>query len=106
MAKTISGEVTLKHGARKIRLRLDVGVMMDLEDHFDMGLVPFLANRLPEFRLTDLAVLYLAMTGKEYDEPEKVKAAAATVMKIGLMPVATAIGQVFEATLMPETPGK
>jgi len=54
MAKKICGETSLKVDARTVRLRLDIGTMMDLEDHFDMGLVSFLSVRLPEFRLEGL----------------------------------------------------
>lgn len=68
MARKICGESRLTVGARTVRLRLDIGTMMDLEDHFGMGLVPFLAERLPEFRIKDLAVLFAAMTGGDFTD--------------------------------------
>jgi hypothetical protein len=66
MAKTICGEASLKVGARTVRLRLDIGTMMDLEDHLGMGLVPFLAERFQEFRIKDVAAFYAAMTGTDF----------------------------------------
>lgn len=101
MAKTNSGETSLLIGKRRQRLRLDIGTMMDLEDHFDMGLVPFLSRRLPDFRLKDMAVLYLAMTGRDFSDERNVKSAAETLVKVGLAESATAISACFEATLSP-----
>ncbi len=102
MAKSACGEASLKVGARTVRLRLDIGTMMDLEDHFDMGLVPFLATRLPEFRLKDMAALYLAMTGGDFTDETVVKKAVQTIIKAGLSETATAISACLEATLSPE----
>ncbi|NVJ71375.1 MAG: gene transfer agent family protein [Alphaproteobacteria bacterium] len=99
MAKKICGEASLKVGARTVRLRLDIGTMMDLEDHFGMGLVPFLSTRLPEFRLKDMAVLYLAMTGGDFGDDDACRKAAETLVNAGLAEVATAISSCFEATL-------
>jgi len=101
MARKISGETSLKVGARTVRLRLDIGAMMDLEDYFDMGLVPFLSERLPEFRLGDMAALYAAMTGLDFTDDTARKKAGATIMKIGLMRAATAISACLEQTLNP-----
>lgn len=106
MAKATSGEVTLKNGNRNIRLRLSIGDMLDLEDYFGMGMVPFLSKRLPEFRLKDMSVLFLAMTGKPYDDADELKKAAATIIKIGLVEVTEAISLTLEKTLNPQTPGK
>ncbi len=110
MARKICGEASLKVGARTVRLRLDIGTMMDLEDHFAMGLVPFLSERFPEFRLKDMAVLYLAMTGGDYSSEEARRKAAETIVKAGLTEVATAISACLEATLAPAegaaSPGK
>lgn len=102
MAKIDCGEASLMVGARTVRLRLDIGTMMDLEDHFDMGLVPFLATRLPEFRLKDMAALYLAMTGGDFGDEVVVKRAAQTIIRAGLSEAATAISACLEATLSPE----
>jgi len=102
MARKICGESSLKVGARTVRLRLDIGTMMDLEDHFGMGLVPFLAERLPEFRLKDLAALYLAMTGGDFTDEAACRKAGETLVRAGLSEVATAISNCFEATLAPE----
>lgn len=82
-------------------MRLDIGTMIDLEDYFDMGLVPFLSARLPEFRLKDMAVLYLAMTGKDFTDEAKQKSAAQTLVKSGLVEAATAISTCLESTLSP-----
>lgn len=101
MARQVSGEVSLQVGTRRRRLRLDIGTMMDLEDHFGMGLVPFLSNRLPEFRLKDMAVLYLAMTGGDFSDSGKLKKAASDLVKAGLADAATAISDCIEATLAP-----
>jgi hypothetical protein len=101
MAKAISGEVSLMVGKRRRRLRLDIGTMMDLEDHFNMGLVPFLTERFPEFRLKDLAVLFVAMTSGDFSDNEAVKRAASTIVKAGVAEAATAISRCLEATLMP-----
>ncbi|UTW56190.1 hypothetical protein [Kordiimonas sp. SCSIO 12610] len=111
MAKKIAGEGRLKVGARSMRLRLDIGTMMDLEDHFEMGLVPFLNERLPEFRLGDVAVLYMAMTSKGDETPdfgsaELRRAAAADVIKAGLNEAATAIAACLTNTLMPQEGAK
>lgn len=76
MARKVCGEASLKVGARTVRLRLDIGTMMDLEDHFGMGLVPFLSVRLPEFRLKDMAVLFLAMTGDDFGDDTACRQAA------------------------------
>lgn len=102
MAKLICGEASLKVGTKTVRLRLDIGSMMDLEDHFDMGLVPFLATRLPEFRLKDMAALYLAMTGGDFSEEASIKKAIQTIIKTGLAETATAISQCLESTLSPD----
>lgn len=101
MAKALSGEISLMVGKRRRRLRLDIGTMMDLEDHFGMGLVPFLTERFPEFRLKDLAVLFLAMTDGDFGDDEAVKRAGATVVKAGVAEAATAISRCLEVTLMP-----
>lgn len=101
MARKVCGEVSLQVGARRRRLRLDIGTMIDLEDHFDMGLVPFLAERLPEFRLKDMAVLYLAMTGGDFSDAGQHKKAASDLVKAGLAEAATAISACLEATLAP-----
>lgn len=102
MARKICGESSLKVGARTVRLRLDIGTMMDLEDHFGMGLVPFLAERLPEFRLKDMAALYQAMTGGDFTDVEACKKAGELLVRAGLAEAATAISACFEATLAPE----
>lgn len=110
MARKICGEASLKTGARSVRLRLDIGTMMDLEDYFDMGLVPFLSNRLPEFRLNDMAALYAAMTGADFTDGDVRKKAGEKLMQVGLMEAAKAISTCLERTLNPEgvtgTPGK
>ncbi len=77
--------------------------MMDLEDHFGMGLVPFLSERLPEFRLRDMAVLYLAMTGKDFADEKLLKIAGRTIVKAGLAEAATAISACLQATLSPSS---
>ncbi|MCK0068033.1 GTA-gp10 family protein [Kordiimonas laminariae] len=102
MARKIFGEASLKVGARKVRLRLGIGTMMDLEDHFGMGLVPFLSGRFPEFRLKDMAVLYLAMTKGDFSDAEACRKAAETIVKTGLAEVATAISNCLEQTLNPD----
>ncbi len=110
MARKVCGESRLKVGARMVRLRLDIGTMMDLEDHFNMGLVPFLSERFPQFRLRDMAVLYSAMTGGDFGDENSRKRAAETLVKAGLADAAMAISACLEATLNPEavpaTPGK
>ncbi|MFC3051656.1 GTA-gp10 family protein [Kordiimonas pumila] len=108
MARKICGEASLQVGARTMRLRLTIGTMMDLEDYFGMGLVPFLATRFPEFRLKDMAVLYLAMTSGDFTDELAQKAAAETLVKAGLAEAATAISSCLEATLNPQmgAPGK
>ncbi len=108
MAKKIAGEGRLKVGARSVRLRLDIGTMMELEDYFEMGLVPFLNERLPEFRLGDVAVLYMAMTIGDGEIPDFTdtdlrRMAAADIIKAGLNEAATAIAACLKATLMPES---
>lgn len=103
MAKIISGETSLMVGRRRRRLRLDIGTMMDLEDHFGMGLVPFLTERFPQFRLKDLAVLYLAMTGGDFSDEATVKRAGASVVKAGIAEAATAISKCLETTLSPSS---
>ncbi len=105
MAKKICGEASLKVGARTVRLRLDIGTMMDLEDHFGMGLVPFLSERFPEFRLKDMSVLFLAMTGGAFSDEVHQKKAAEKLVKIGLGEAAKAISQCLEATLNPAPDG-
>jgi len=106
MAKKICGESSLKVGARTVRLRLDIGTMMDLEDHFGMGLVPFLAERLPEFRLKDMTALYLAMTGGDFTDEAARKKAGEALVRAGLAEAATAISNCFEATLAPDVSPK
>ena len=103
MARKTSGEVSLTVGKRRVRLRLDIGTMMDLEDYFGMGLVPFLSTRLPEFRLKDMAVLYLAMTGKNFSDVDQQKSAAKVLVNNGITEAATAISACLEATLIPES---
>ncbi|WP_286828742.1 MULTISPECIES: GTA-gp10 family protein [Kordiimonas] len=102
MAKKICGEASLRVGARTVRLRLDIGTMMDLEDHFGMGLVPFLSTRLPEFRLKDMAALYLAMTGGDFGDDAACRKAAEKLVQAGLADGATAISSCLEATLQPD----
>ena len=102
MARKICGEASLRVGARSVRLRLDIGTMMDLEDHFGMGLVPFLSERLPEFRLKDMAALYLAMTGGDFSEKAAQEKAVETLVRAGLADAATAISSCLEATLAPD----
>ncbi len=102
MAKTIAGEVRLKVGNCFKTLRLDIGTMMELEDHFDMGLVPFLNERLPEFRLGDLACLYAAMTGADFRNEDTCREAAKDLVTAGLSEAATQIAQCLKSTLMPD----
>jgi len=102
MARKLSGEGRLKVGARNVRLRLDIGTMMDLEDYFEMGLVPFLIERFPQFRLKDIAVLFLAMTGGDFGDETEQKKAGAALVKVGLAEAVTAISNCLEATLNPE----
>lgn len=110
MARKICGEASLKVGARTQRLRLDIGTMMDLEDHFGMGLVPFLSERLPEFRLQDMAALYAAMTGADFTDADVRRKAGEKLVQVGLMQAAEAISACLERTLNPagskEAPGK
>lgn len=101
MAKKLAGEVSLKVEGKAVRLRLDIGTMMDLEDYFGMGLVPFLSNRFQEFRLKDLSVLYLAMTGADFTHEAGQQSAAETLVKVGLATAATAISTCLERTLLP-----
>lgn len=101
MARKIAGETSLQIGRRKRRLRLTIGTMMDLEDHFGMGLVPFLTDRFPEFRLRDMAVLFLAMTGGDFSDDAAVKRAAETLVKAGIAEAATALSRCLELTLSP-----
>lgn len=103
MAKSVSGETSLQVGKRRQRLRLDIGTMIDLEDYFSMGLVPFLSKRLPEFRLKDLAVLYLAMTGKDFSDETLQIAAVKTLVNAGLAESATAVSSCLELTLLPDS---
>jgi|GEM_PF-2734492 len=102
MARKLCGEASLRVGARTVRLRLDIGTMMDLEDHFGMGLVPFLSTRFPEFRLKDMAVLYLAMTGGDFGDEAACRRAAEKLVRAGLAEAATAISSCLEATLQPD----
>ncbi len=102
MAKKLCGEASLRVGARTVRLRLDIGTMMDLEDHFGMGLVPFLSTRLPEFRLKDMAALYLAMTGGDFGDDAACRKAAEKLVLAGLAEAASAISSCLEATLRPD----
>ena len=104
MAKKSSGEVTLKAGNINIRLRLDIGQMMEIEDHFDMGLVALISKRLPECRIKDIAAIFTALTGGDLSDPDEVRQSAELIMKIGLMEAAQAIGQCMQATLAPEMP--
>lgn len=110
MARKICGEASLKVGARTVRLRLDIGTMMDLEDYFGMGLVPFLSERLPEFRLQDMAALFAAMTGADFTDQSERKKAGEALLKAGLTNAAKAISGCLEHTLNPEvspaSPGK
>ncbi|WP_417459228.1 GTA-gp10 family protein [Kordiimonas sp.] len=106
MARKIAGETSLQVGARTVRLRLDIGTMMDLEDHFGMGLIPFLTERLQQFRLSDMAALYLAMTGGDFTDEAARKRAGQALLKAGLGEAATAISRCLEATLAPQEPGK
>lgn len=101
MAKKVAGEVSLKVEGKTVRLRLDIGTMMDLEDYFGMGLVPFLSNRFQEFRLKDLAVLYLAMTDADFSHEAGQQSAAEALVKVGLANAATAISACLERTLLP-----
>lgn len=92
-------------GRRKRRLRLTIGAMMDLEDHFGMGLVPFLAQRLPEFKLKDLSTLFLAMTDADYTDPAAVRKAGEQLIKAGLADAAIAISACLQNTLSPDVSG-
>ena len=100
MARKLCGEASLRVGARTVRLRLDIGTMMDLEDHFGMGLVPFLSARFQEFRIRDMAVLYLAMTGSDFGNEAACRKAAELLVKAGLADVAIALSACLEATLI------
>ena len=101
MAYAASGEVSLQVGANTVRLRLDIGTMMDLEDYFGMGLVPFLTNRLPEFRLSDLTALYLAMTGGDFTNADARRRAGGDLVEAGLSTSANAIAACLSGTLNP-----
>jgi len=101
MVQRLSGETSLKVGARTVRLRLHIGAMMDLEDYFNMGLIPFLSERLPEFRLKDMAVLYLAMTGKDFTDEALHVGAASDLVKAGLKEATIAIAGCLQETLSP-----
>ncbi|WP_262689783.1 gene transfer agent family protein [Kordiimonas aestuarii] len=106
MARRMMGEARVRIGARNVRLRLDIGTMMDLEDYFGMGLVPFLTSRLTEFRLSDMAALFLAMTGGDFGDADARRKAGEKLLKAGLAESATAISQCLENTLSAPEPGK
>lgn len=101
MAHKICGESRLTVGARTVRLRLDIGTMMDLEDHLGTGLVTFLAGRFQEFRLKDLACFYAAMIGTDFTDETVLEKAAGTLVKVGIVQAAEAISACFEAALTP-----
>ncbi|WP_373460162.1 GTA-gp10 family protein [Pseudokordiimonas caeni] len=98
MARGISGEVSLKVGRQVRRLRLEIGAILDLEDHFDMGLVPLLSTRLPECRLGDLAALLVAMTGGAPADEDARRAAAADIQEAGIATAAKAMARCLELT--------
>ncbi|WCL55087.1 GTA-gp10 family protein [Gimibacter soli] len=98
MARQISGEVSLKVGRQVRRLRLEIGGILDLEDHFDMGLVPLLTTRLPECRLGDLAALLVAMTGGAPADEGARRTAAADIHEAGIATAAKAIARCLELT--------
>lgn len=104
MAHKICGESRLALGARTVRLRLDIGTMMDLEDYLGTGLVTFLAGRFQEFRLKDLACFYAAMTGADFTDETALRKAAETLVKVGIAQAAEAISACFEAALTPPAP--
>lgn len=106
MAKKVAGETTLKVGARSVRLRLEIGAQMDLEDYFGSGLIRVAIERLPQLKLRDLTVAYVGMTGGEISDTEQFEKGAADVRKAGMMQTLEALQTCIQNTLVSDEEGK
>lgn len=105
MAKPILGEASLKLSTGPVDLRLDIGTMMDLEDHFGTGTLNIVSQVLPRMRARDVALIHLAMTGREWRDKEVVDATAKGLIGEGIGTVATAQSQCFTNTLLAAATG-
>ncbi len=109
MVKKVAGEVKLQISEKKaVRLRLDIGTMMDHEDHFGVGGALILAERLTKLKMKDCSILFLAMTGGDWNDDAAILKAATQIKSIGLNAVVEAVSECIALTLMPDEaePGK
>lgn len=100
MAAQILGEASLDTGERLIELRLDIGGMLDMEDYFGVGTLRIISDIVQKMRVQDLAVLYLAMTDRDWRSHDVVKATVPELMSIGLADVGTAVAECLTRLLV------
>lgn len=100
MAKQVAGEYGLKTPEGTITLRLEIGTMMDLEDHFGIGGALILAEELTRVRMRTIAILYLAMTGGDWEDRDAQVEAATKIRDIGIDLVITGVSECIARVLM------
>ena len=96
MAKKAAGERSVKVGDKTVTLRLDIGTIMDLEDHLDQSFLEWTLNNLVRLKISDFAMLYLAMTGGDFTDKDKCREAGTMLYDNGFVQTSTAIGLVLK----------
>ena len=101
MARIIAGERTLRAGGKSIPLRLTIGTIMDLEDHFDASIFDIVSTRLAEGRMTEVVTVYTALSGRDITCDQAREAAGAELIEAGLVESMAAISACLQASLNP-----
>lgn len=93
MAKKISGEVSTTLAGTTHTLRLEIDTILELEDHFDLGIGLLVAERLLRLRTADVTVVFLALTGQDFADSDLIKATNVQVLQEGVGTVAKACAE-------------
>ncbi|GHF18225.1 hypothetical protein GCM10017044_10920 [Kordiimonas sediminis] len=102
MAIPLLGEKTLPWSDGALTLRLSIGTMMELEDHMNMGLMTALQTRFADMTIRDLVMLLLAMTGRDFRDPQLIRNVAAELPRNDIAQTMLAVAECLQANLAPQ----
>ena len=98
MARPISGEANLSLGGKLIRLRLEVGTIIDLEEYFDKGITEIVAEA-SKGRIGRLSALFLAMQGKDFTDRTLLEEAGQAFRDHGIDAIASKMVECLKRSL-------
>lgn len=108
MAKQIAGEVEVDLVNGKAKLRLEIESMLELEALYGVGSVRLISDVIAPMRTRNLAILLLAMTGKDFSDEVEIDQGIRQVLENGPSKIATALTDCLTKTLTSglKSPGK